>query len=66
MGIFAEQLMKGVSNIVIRRSRSEGSVRVDMTAGTVQPKPIKSGTMLRPESPIFRSSLSITKAMRAM
>ena len=52
--------------MVILRSRSEGSVRVDMTAGTVQPKPISIGTMLRPERPIRRSSLSITKATRAM
>ena len=37
-----------------------------MTAGTVQPNPIKSGTMLRPESPIFRSSLSMKNATRAI
>ena len=58
--------MNGVSMIVILRSRSEGSVRVDITAGTVQPNPISIGTMLRPESPIFRSSLSIKNATRAM
>ena len=32
--------------MVIRRSLSLGRVRVDMTAGTVQPKPRRSGTML--------------------
>ena len=66
MGIFAEQLINGVSMIVIFRSRSEGSVRLAMTPGTVQPKPISIGTMLRPDRPIFRSSLSITKATLAM
>ena len=56
MGILAEQLIKGVSRIVIRRSRSEASVRVDMMAGTEQPKPTSMGTTLRPERPIFRRS----------
>ena len=58
--------MYGVSKIVILRSRSEGSVRLAMTPGTVQPKPISIGTTLRPERPILRNSLSITKATRAM
>ena len=58
--------MKGVSRIVIFLSRSEGSVRVAMTPGTVQPKPISMGTMLRPERPILRSSLSMTKATLAI
>ena len=52
--------------MVIFLSRSEETVRVAMMAGTVQPKPISIGTKLRPERPIFRSSLSITKATRAM
>ena len=60
------QLIKGVRRIVILRSRSLGSVLVDITAGTVQPKPINSGTILRPESPSLRSSLSITKATLAI
>ena len=50
----------------MRRSLVEGSVLVDIAAGTEQPNPIRSGTMLRPESPILRRSLSITKATRAM
>ena len=58
--------MKGVSRMVIFRSRSEDTVRVAMIAGTEQPKPISSGTMLRPDRPILRSSLSITKATRAI
>ena len=66
MGIFAEQLMYGVSRIVILRSRSLDTVRVAMIAGTEQPKPMSIGTMLRPERPIFRKSLSMTKATRAM
>ena len=60
------QLIKGVSRIVILRSRSLGSVRVAITAGTVQPKPISIGTMLLPESPMRLKSLSITNATRAM
>ena len=58
--------MKGVSRMVILRSRSLGSVRVAMTAGTVQPKPMSIGTMLRPERPILRRSLSMKNATRAM
>ena len=34
--------------------------------GTEQPKPMSMGTMLLPDRPIFRSSLSMTKATRAM
>ena len=58
--------MNGVSNIVIRLSLSLGRVLVDITAGTVQPNPISIGTMLRPESPILRKSLSMKKATRAV
>ena len=66
MGSLAEQLMNGVSRMVILRSRSEGRVRLAMTPGTVQPKPMSMGTMLRPDRPMRRSSLSITKATRAI
>ena len=58
--------MKGVSMTVSFRSRSEGRVRVAMTAGTVQPMATSMGTIVRPERPICRSSLSETNAMRAM
>ena len=58
--------MKGVSMIVIRRSRSLESVLVAMMAGTEQPKPISMGTKLLPERPMWRKSLSITKATLAM
>ena len=57
--------MNGVNKIVMRLSRSLGKVLVDITAGTVQPKPINIGTMLRPESPIFLNNLSMKKATRA-
>ena len=52
--------------MVIFRSRSEERVRLAITPGTVQPNPISMGTMLLPDSPIFRSSLSITKATLAI
>ena len=65
MGSFAVQLIKGVRKIVILRSRLLGKVLVAMTAGTVHPNPISIGTMLRPESPIYRSSLSMKKATLA-
>jgi len=66
IGNLAVQLINGVNKIVILRSLSLVSVRVAMTAGTVQPNPINNGTMLLPERPILRSSLSITKATRAI
>ena len=52
--------------IVIFLSRSEESVRVDITAGTLHPNPISMDTKLFPESPIFLRGLSITKAIRAI
>ena len=52
--------------MVIFLSLSLGRVLVDMTAGTVQPKPISMGTMLRPESPILLKSLSMKKATLAI
>ena len=66
MDIFAEQLINGMSSMVIFLSRSDESVRVAMIAGTEQPKPMSIGTKLRPESPMRRSSLSITNATRAI
>ena len=51
--------------MVILRSRSLDTVRVAMMAGTEQPKPMSLGTMLRPDRPLLRRSLSITKAPRA-
>ena len=58
--------MKGVSRMVILRSRSLERVREAMIAGTLHPKPMTMGTKERPDRPIFRSSLSMTKATRAI
>ena len=58
--------MYGVRRMVILRSRSEETVRVAMIAGTEQPKPMSIGTMLRPERPMRRRGLSMTKATRAI
>ena len=66
MAILAEQLMNGMSRMVRRRSCEDGRVRVAITPGTEHPKPMSIGTMLRPERPRRRSSLSETNAMRAM
>ena len=58
--------MKGVSRMVKRLSRLLDILRADITAGTVQPKPMIMGMKLRPFRPIFRRGLSIRKAARAM
>lgn len=60
------QLINGVRRMVIFLSRSLGRVRVAITAGTEQPKPISRGTILLPERPILRRRLSIKKATRAI
>ena len=65
MGSFALQLINGVSKIVIFLSRADGSVLEAIMPGTEHPSPISSGTMLRPERPIFLSSLSVTNATLA-
>ena len=66
IGSLAVQLINGVRSIVIFLSLSLVSVLVAITAGTVQPKPISIGTILLPDSPILRRSLSIMNATRAM
>ena len=66
MGNLALQDINGVRTMVIFRSRSLERVRVAMMAGTLHPKPMSMGTKERPERPIFRSSLSMTKATRAI
>jgi hypothetical protein len=65
MGSFALQLINGVRRIVIFLSRALDSVRVAIIAGTLQPKPTRTGTKLLPDKPILRSGLSIIYAMRA-
>ena len=52
--------------MVIRRSLSDGSVLLAITPGTVHPNPISMGTILLPESPILRRSLSMTNATLAI
>ena len=66
IGIFAEQLINGVSMIVIFLSRSDDNVLVAITAGTVHPNPISIGTKLLPDKPIFLNGLSMTNATRAI
>ena len=66
IGSFAVQLINGVRRIVIFLSLSLGRVRDDITAGTVQPNPMRSGTMLLPERPIFLRSLSMKNATLAI
>ena len=60
-GFFAEQLIYGVSIIVILRSRSDETVRVAIIARDGASKPISMGTELRPERPIFSSGPSVTE-----
>ena len=58
--------MKGDMAMVSFRSRSSSSVRVAITAGTVQPNPTSIGTNAFPGRPMLRMKRSITKAARAM
>ena len=66
MGSFAVQLINGVSKMVIFRSLSEDRVRLAITPGTVQPNPISMGTILLPDKPSLRRSLSIINATLAI
>ena len=58
--------MKGRIIIVTILERRLSMVRVAMTAGTLQPKPMMSGINDLPCSPILCISLSMIKAARAM
>jgi hypothetical protein len=62
----AEQLMSGVTKMVIIRSFQFSMVRALITAGTAQATPDISGTTLLPLSPNLRMILSIIKVTRAM
>ena len=66
MGSRAEQLMSGRMSIVTSRLRRLSMVRVAITAGTLQPKPMMRGMNDLPWSPILCISLSMMKAARAM
>ena len=58
--------MKGRIIIVMSRERRLSMVRVAMTAGTLQPKPMISGMNDFPCSPIRCMRRSMMKAARAM
>ncbi len=66
IGSFAEQGMKVVVMMVIRRSRSFSIVLEAMTPGTPQPEPISIGMKDFPERPNLRKIRSRMKAIRAM
>ena len=65
-GSRAEQLIKGVTIIVIKRSFQFEIVRVDMIAGTAQATPLINGISDLPFNPNFRMSWSIRKLTRDM
>ena len=58
--------MNGSTSMVISLERRLSMVRVAMTAGTLQPKPMTNGMNDLPCSPILCISLSMMKAARAM
>ena len=62
----AEQLIKGVTKIVISLSFQFSIVRVAMIAGIAHASPDIKGTMLLPFNPNLRMILSIMKTTRAM
>ena len=66
IGSLAEQLMKGSIIMVMMRDRRLSMVRVAITAGTLQPKPMISGMNDLPCRPILCISLSMIKAARAI
>ena len=62
----AEHDMNGTTSIVTRRLRGFSTVRVAMTAGTLQPKPMTKGMNDLPCKPMRCMGLSMIKAARAM
>ena len=65
-GSRAEQLIKGTTMMVMRRSFQWSIVRVAITAGMAHATPDISGTMLRPFKPKGRINRSVMKTTRAM
>ena len=65
-GSLAEQDMKGMRRMVMRRSFSFSMVRAPMMAGTEQPKPMSMGIKAFPERPKRLKSRSMMKAARDM
>ena len=66
MGSLAEQGMKVVVMIVMRRALSDSMVRVDITAGMPQPVPMSMGMKVLPDRPKRRKMRSKIKATRDM
>jgi hypothetical protein len=62
----AEQLMNGVTKMVMSLSFQWSMVRVAMIAGIAQAQPDISGTTLFPLSPTLLISLSMRNTTRAM
>ena len=62
----AEQLTRGVTRIVMRRSCRLSMVRAAWMAGTLQPLPMMRGMKLFPWRPMTCMSRSMMKAARAM
>jgi hypothetical protein len=65
-GNLAEQVIKGVTNMVISRSFTFSIFLVDMIAGMAQAVPDIRGTILFPLNPKGRNSLSIKKTTLAI
>ncbi|MNL18409.1 hypothetical protein D3C87_1395520 [compost metagenome] len=65
-GSLAEQVVKGVTNMVISRSFQFSMFRVAIIAGIAQAVPEIRGTTLFPDKPNFRMILSIRKTTRLM
>jgi hypothetical protein len=65
-GNLAEQVIKGIVNIVMSRSLCVGIALVDAIAGIAQALPERSGKMLFPLNPNRRINLSRRKTIRAI
>ena len=63
-GNLAEQVVKGVTKIVIKRSFQLSIFRVAMTAGMAQAVPEINGITLFPLNPMRRNHRSIKKTTR--
>ena len=65
-GMRAEQLIKGATKMVVKRSCHELIVRADMMPGIAQAELEINGTTLLPFKPNGRINLSIMKTTRAI
>ena len=64
-GNLALHCMRGIANMVKKRTRRLAMVRVAMIAGIAQAQPANKGTKLRPFKPILLSGRSIRTALLA-